>query len=86
MKYLITLVTLLVLTGCVTDKPYAIGKTIYVGGRAVVIQNADLLDKSTMDKLKKVDEYAKRYDKARTTVKKSLADDVATSSTLNKDK
>jgi len=73
MKYLITLVALLIFTGCVTDKPYGVAKTIYVGGKAVVIQNADLLDKATLDKLKNIDKYAKRYDEARTTVKKSLA-------------
>ena len=59
-------------TGCATDKAYNVAKTIYIGGKAVVIQNADMLDKKTLDTLKKADDYAKRYDKARAIIKKSI--------------
>jgi len=60
--------------GCATDTAYGVAKTIYIGGKAVVVQNADLLDTKTLDTLKKADEYAKRYDEARGIVKKQIAD------------
>ena len=73
MKYiLISALAVFAFSGCVTDKAYGIGKTIYVGGKAVVIQNADMLDENTLDKLRSIDDYATRYDKARGIVKKSL--------------
>lgn len=56
-------------SGCATDGVYNVGKTVYIGGKAVVIANADLLPQETLDKLEKVDELATRYDETRSTVK-----------------
>lgn len=61
----------MLLSGCATDGAYSVAKTVYVGGKAVVIANADLLDDETLSKLERVDDIAERYDTARTIVKKS---------------
>jgi len=84
MRYLIFVLVALSLTGCITDKFYGVGKTIYVGGKAVVIQNADMLDEKTLNKLKSIDDKATRYDTARTTIKKSLKTNVDMNSTYVK--
>ena len=68
MKYVIMAIVLL--SGCAQmDGVYNTGKKIYVGGREVVIQNADKLDEETLNKLERIDDYAGRYDKARTVVR-----------------
>ena len=72
MKWIIISVLLLLLSGCATDTAYGVAKTVYVGGKAVVIANADLLDDETIAKLEKVDDYATRYDNARTVLKEAL--------------
>ena len=57
-------------SGCAaTDKVYNAGKTIYIGGKEVVIQNADKLSPETLNKLERLDDYAGRYDNARTVVR-----------------
>ena len=70
-----TLVSVALFSGCATNGVYNVGKTIYVGGKAVVVMNADLLDEKTLNTLKKADDYATRYDDARGVVKKSLEAD-----------
>lgn len=69
---IVTLFASVLLTGCVTDKAYTVGKTIYIGGKAVVIANSDLLDEETLEKLKSLDDKAVRYDTARTIIKKTV--------------
>jgi hypothetical protein len=72
MKYFLILLVLLGLSGCVTDSAYNVSKVVYIGGKAVVIANADLLPQDTLDKLEKVDELATRYDETRTVIKKAI--------------
>ena len=79
-KWLATALVVGMFSGCATDGIYNVGKTVYIGGKAVVIQNADLLDEDTLATLKKADEYASRYDEARDTVKKSLETSADTNS------
>jgi len=71
-KMLIVAVLLLLFSGCVTDSVYNVSKTVYIGGKAVVIANADLLPQETLDKLEKVDDMATRYDETRTTIKEAV--------------
>lgn len=59
-------------TGCVTDKPYAVGKALYPVGKAVVEANTDKLSDGTLETLKTVDEAASTYDETRTQVRKVL--------------
>lgn len=67
---LISVGLVMVIAGCsVTDKIYGVGKTIYIGGKEVVIQNADLLDKETLNRLDKLDDAAARYDSARSVIR-----------------
>lgn len=66
---LIAIATLFVLTGCggrVTPsvaaslaQMYDTTETFYVKGQEIVVINADLLDESTLDKLKQIDKTAK---------------------------
>ena len=58
------------LTGCATDGAYEVGKAVYQGGK-VVVQNVPMSDEKR-EKLKKVDNVATTYDKARTTVREQL--------------
>lgn len=58
--------------GCVTDKAYAVTKTIYVGGKKIVINNAEKLSPETLEKLEKLDDYAVKYDETRTVVKNTI--------------
>ena len=68
-KVLIAIATLFVLTGCggrVTPsvaaslaQMYDTTETFYVKGQEIVVINADLLDESTLDKLKQIDKTAK---------------------------
>ena len=68
MKYII--IAIVLLSGCAQlDGVYSTGKKIYVGGREVVIQNADMLPQETLDKLERIDDYAGRYNSARTVVR-----------------
>lgn len=83
MRNTILLLLMLSLSGCATDGAYGVAKTIYVGGKEVVIANADLLDETTLEKLEKIDDLACRYDKGREIVKKSMdADDTNASCTV----
>ena len=66
-----SIAALVLLSGCATDGVYNVGKTVYIGGKAVVIANADLLPQETLDKLDKVDDMATRYDETRTIVKEA---------------
>lgn len=59
-------------TGCVADKAYAVTKTIYVGGKKIVINNAEKLSPETLEKLEKLDDYAVKYDETRTVVKNTI--------------
>ena len=69
MKTIAAIIAVMLLSGCATDGVYNVGKTVYIGGKAVVIANADLLPQETLDKLEKVDELATRYDETRSTIK-----------------
>ena len=64
--------TVAMFTGCVTDKAYAVTKTIYVGGKKIVINNAEKLSPETLEKLEKLDDYAVKYDETRTVVKNTI--------------
>ena len=79
---MIIVVLSLLFSGCATDGAYEVAKTVYVGGKAVVIANAYLLDEETISKLENVDNYATRYDTARTALKKAM-DAVDTNLTLS---
>jgi len=81
MRYLIFVLVALSFTGCITDKPYSVGKTVYTTGKTVVKDNPTLLDEKTMEELRKIDSYAVPYDKARATIKKSLKTNVDMNST-----
>lgn len=68
MKYII--IAIVLLSGCAQmDGVYNTGKKLYVGGREVVIQNADMLPQETLDKLERIDDYTGRYNSARTVVR-----------------
>ena len=69
-------------SGCATDGAYNISKVVYIGGKAVVIANADLLPPETLNKLERFDDMAARYDKARDSIKKAMdaVEDTNTSS------
>jgi len=69
MLKILTIAIALLFSGCVTDGVYNVGKTVYIGGKAVVIANADLLPQDTLDKLDRVDDMAIRYDETRSIVK-----------------
>ena len=55
-------------SGCVTDKLYNAGKTVYIKGKAVVIENYDMLDDNTKARLEALDEMATTYDENRSKV------------------
>lgn len=81
MLKILAITVALLFSGCATDGVYNVGKTVYIGGKAVVIANADLLPQETLDKLEKADEIAARYDTMRTSVKQAIeADSNASSS------
>ena len=69
---LLLLVSLLFLSGCATDGAYSVAKIAYVGGKQIVVINADLIDADTMAELKKIDRVAITYDGVRTEVKKNI--------------
>lgn len=69
---LITLASLLLFSGCYTDKAYEASKELYVGGRAAVEANQELIGENTLKKLKAIDAAATAYDKTRTKVKEVL--------------
>ena len=83
-KGLLLILISLLFSGCATDGAYNISKVVYIGGKAVVIANADLLPPETLDKLERFDDMATRYDKARDSIKKAMAavEDTNTSSTV----
>ena len=64
-KLIASLVLVGSFSGCVTDKLYNAGKTVYVKGKAVVINNYDDLPTDVQEKLKHIDKYATKYDEAR---------------------
>ena len=59
-------------TGCVTDTAYAVTETIYVGGKKIVINNAENLSPETLEKLEKLDDYAVKYDETRAVVRNTF--------------
>ncbi|MDD3463283.1 MAG: hypothetical protein PHW07_06535 [Sulfurospirillaceae bacterium] len=69
-KSLLLCLAIMMCSGCAT---YDVGKVVYVGGKAVVKENADLIDTDTMQELKRVDRVATTVDSVRTEVKKSVA-------------
>ena len=64
-KLVISVMVIGVFSGCVTDKIYNAGKTVYVKGKGVVIKNYDSLDEDTKRKLEAIDELAEKYDETR---------------------
>lgn len=72
MKSLTLLITILMLSGCATDSLYSVGKTVYVGGKKVVISNWDELSPEAQAKLEAVDKYATKYDEGREIIKEEL--------------
>ena len=68
MKWFILTITLL-FNGCAV---YEVGKTVYVGGKKVVINNWAELSPEVQAKLKAVDKYATIYDEGRETLKEEL--------------
>ena len=71
MKLLLLTIALL-FSGCATDALYSAGKTVYVGGKKVVIANWDELSPEAQAKLKAVDKYATKYDEGREIIKEEL--------------
>jgi len=59
-------------TGCATDRLYQAGKTIYIAGKQVVIANWDSLPPEVQEKLKRIDQIATQYDKARSVLKPAI--------------
>lgn len=57
--------TVFILTGCVSQEAYELTKTIYIGGKKVVIANADKLSEETLKRLERLDNYAVSYDVGR---------------------
>ena len=55
-------------TGCITDKPYAVGKVIYKGARAAYIE----LPLPANGTLENIDTVLVQYDKIRTGVREVL--------------
>ena len=68
--YLIGLMIVFSLAGCVTDKPYAVGKVIYKGARTAYIE----LPLPANGTLENVDTVLVQYDKVRTGVREVLDD------------
>jgi len=66
--YLMGLIMVLALAGCVTDKPYAVGKVIYKGARTAYIE----LPLPKNGTLENVDTVLVQYDKVRTGVREVL--------------
>jgi sensor domain CHASE-containing protein len=56
-------------SGCVTDKPYAVGKVIYTGAKTVYIELPMPENKTLED----MDMILVKYDKARSSVKEVLS-------------
>lgn len=83
MKIVLIALIAFMFSGCATDGAYNVGKVVYIGGKAVVIANADLLPPDTINKLERFDDMATRYDKARESLKKAMdaVEDTNTSST-----
>jgi len=63
---------LVLFSGCATDGIYQAGKTIYIAGKKVVIENWDELPEGTKEKLKKIDKTATKYDRARSIIKPAI--------------
>lgn len=72
MKLSLIVVLLLLFSGCATDGAYEVAKVAYIGGKQIVVINADLIDADTMNELKKIDRVAVTYDGVRTEVKKTV--------------
>ena len=64
-------------SGCVTDKLYNAGKTVYVKGKGGVIKNYDDLPEDIQEKLKRIDEYATKYDEARGEIRSKVGNEDA---------
>lgn len=68
MKYLL-LIGILIFSGCATDTAYKTVKTIYIGGKKIVIASESAISPKTMAMLKKIDQGATSYNNVRTEVK-----------------
>ena len=71
-RNMLLLLVSLLFSGCATDGAYNVAKIAYVGGKQIVVINADLIDADTMAELKKIDRVAITYDGVRTAVKKNI--------------
>ncbi len=76
-KLIASLFVLGVFSGCATDGIYNSGKTIYIKGKAVVVENYDSLPIEIQEKLKKVDSYATKYDNTREEIKSKVGNEDA---------
>ena len=76
-KLIVSLVIIGLFSGCVTDKLYNAGKTVYIKGKGVVIENYDDLPTDVQEKLKRIDEYATKYDEAREEIKSKVGNEDA---------
>jgi len=69
MKLLIlSLIMVFSFSGCVTDKPYAVGKIVYTGARTAYIE----FELPADAKLQTMDKVLVTYDKVRTAVKDEI--------------
>ena len=59
-------------SGCSTDKYYNPAKAAYQGAKEVVKNNKEKLSPETLEKLKKLDKNAVKYDETRTTIKDTV--------------
>jgi len=66
--YLVGLIMVFALVGCVTDKPYAVGKVVYTGARTAYIE----FELPADAKLQTMDKVLVTYDKVRTAVKDEI--------------
>ena len=64
-KWIASIVVIGFFSGCVNDKLYNAGKTVYIKGKEVVIENYDSLDEDTKRKLEAIDGLAEKYDETR---------------------
>ena len=76
-KWAISLILVGSFSGCVTDKLYNAGKTVYIKGKEVIIKNYDDLPEDIQDRLKNIDKYATKYDEARGVIKSKVGNEDA---------
>lgn len=85
MKVMLILLIAVLFSGCATDGAYSVAKIAYVGGKQIVVNNADLIDADTMAELKKIDRVAVTYDGVRTEVKKNIVMEDLNTTTITSD-